>query len=85
MICENAFFFLFFLEGGNDVVDNDGGDVFDDVEDVLHTDGGDDVDPHVHACDSIIDFSIFLKQIGHVTVSCLFLFGTSTSPKHCAA
>ena len=41
MICENAFFFLFFLEGGNDVVDNDGGDVFDDVEDVLHTDGGD--------------------------------------------
>ena len=41
----------FVLEGGND---NDGGDIFDNdgVEDVLHTDGGDDVDPHVHACDS---------------------------------
>ena len=61
MSAENASFFLFFLEGGNDGVedlfvleggnDNDGGDIFDNdgVEDVLHTDGGDDVDPHVHA------------------------------------
>ena len=53
MSAENASFFLFFLEGGNDGVedlffldggnDNDGGDIFDNdvAEDVLHTDGGD--------------------------------------------
>ena len=98
MSAENASFFLFFLEGGNDGVedlffldggnDNDGGDIFDNdgVEEVLHTDGGDDVDPHVHACDSMSDFSISLKQIGHVTVFSRFLFGaTSTSPQHSAA
>ena len=59
MSAENASFFLFFLEGGNDGVedlffleggnDNDCGDIFDNdvAEDVLHTDGGDIFDNDV--------------------------------------